>query len=95
MPKHYKKPKGVDAHQHVAGEDWTKAEPWVADMINLGRLVVEGPDAVAVAFPGLPLSPVASTDWIVLDESGALSTMTDAVFLATYEKDTRAEVGGA
>lgn len=95
MPKHYKKPKGVDAHQHLEGEDWSKAEPWVEEMITQGRLLVDGPDAVAVAFPGLPLAPVADTDWIVLDEVGALRTMTDAEFVATYEKDTRVAGGEA
>ena len=81
MPKHYKKPKGVDAHQHRAGEDWSKAEAWVQEMIAQERLLV---DPVAIAFPGLPLTPVADTDWIILGEVGELVALTDAEFQSQY-----------
>jgi len=87
MPKYYKKPKGLDAHQHVEGEDWTQAEAWVQDLITYGRLVT-GPPVVAYSVPIAPQS-VNPTDWITLTDEGFLDVMTDAAFTAAYEKDKR------
>lgn len=83
MPKYHKKVKGIDAHQHVAGEDWTKAEQWVQDLIAAGRLVIG--DTVTIPYSDGVVITVYPTDWIVL-ESGAVLYMTDAVFQDTYEQ---------
>jgi hypothetical protein len=84
MAKYYKKPKGVDA--------WTAAEgpmpPWMTEAFTAGRLVLNGQQIVVVIGPAsIPLGP---TDWLVLDEIGALVPMTDAAFQDTYGKDTGA-----
>jgi hypothetical protein len=84
MPKHFKKPKGVEAHQHVAGEDFSEAEPWVREAIAQGRIVIEG-EEVGLSITGL-LLPVPDTHWIVLNnETGELLTMSDAQFQASYQ----------
>ena len=81
MPKYHKQPKGSDAHQHVAGDDWTQAEPWVQELIAAGRLV-PGPPATLTT-PGAVPIPILPTDWLVLELDGVLLLMPDALFQAT------------